>query len=280
VIEMIHIRNPLLLLVVALLLGACGQTVSTVTESASVGREAPPSAPLSPDTDNLALAPGQSLPSDTECAGRVTDSGTEVRPGNTPFNQTRGRQQQLPGLWSRVTGNFTGTTDEIIQWAACKWGIDADVVRAQAVQESSWRMTFLGDFTDDSQWCAPGHALGGDGKPGCPQSVGIFQVKYRYYSDGFPMAANSTAYNLDYALATWRVCFEGQETWLADHPPGSGYKAGDMWGCIGRWYAGDWRSAMALDYIRRVQENYSGRAWESDWFLADIHPTIGPNSVG
>jgi hypothetical protein len=277
---MIHIRNPLLLLVGALLLGACGQTNSGATPSTSVVREAPPIAPLSPDTGNLALPPGQSLPSDDECAGRVVASGTEVRPGNTPFNQTRGLEQQLPGLMSRVTGNFTGTTDEIIQWAACKWGIDADVVRAQAVQESSWRMTFLGDFTDDSQWCAPGHVPGGDGKPGCPQSVGILQVKYRYNTGAFPMAAESTAYNLDYALAAWRICFEGQDTWLADHPPGSGYTAGDMWGCLGRWYTGDWRSDMALEYIDRVQVQYRGRAWHSGWFLADIHPTIGEKSVG
>jgi autotransporter family porin len=36
----------------------------------------------------------------------------------------------------RVTGNFTGTTDEIIQWAAHKWGIDEDVVRSVATAES------------------------------------------------------------------------------------------------------------------------------------------------
>jgi hypothetical protein len=45
-----------------------------------------------------------------------------------------------PKAWPiRVTavppakGDDEGTTDEIIQWAACKWGIDTDVVRAQAV---------------------------------------------------------------------------------------------------------------------------------------------------
>ena len=29
---------------------------------------------------------------------------------------------------NQVTGNYTGTTDEILQWVACKWGIDEDVV--------------------------------------------------------------------------------------------------------------------------------------------------------
>ena len=265
---MIRIRIALLALVGALVAGACGQTVSDAAPSTSVVREAPPGAPLSPDTGNLALPPGEILPSDAECANRVVTSGTEVRPSNAPFNQTRGRQQQLPSLKSRVSGNFTGTTDEIIQWAACKWGIDADVVRAQAVQESTWRMTTLGDFTGNSQWCAPGHVPDGDGKPGCPQSVGILQVKYRYNTDAFPMAAESTAYNLDWALAVWRMCFEGQTTWLANQPPGSGYEAGDMWGCLGSWFAGEWHSDMAQGYIHKVQEHYRGRAWQADWFLA------------
>jgi autotransporter family porin len=128
-------------------------------------------------------------------------------------------------------------------------------------------MSAVSDFTEDSQWCAPGHVPGGDGKPGCPQSVGILSVKYRYHGVAFPEAAESTAYNLDYSLAVWRSCFEGQETWLADQPPGSGYRKGDMWGCLGRWYAGDWRSDQALGYIDRVQEAYRTHRWESAWFL-------------
>jgi autotransporter family porin len=37
-----------------------------------------------------------------------------------------------------VTGHFTGTTDEILQWGAYKWGFDPDLVRANAVDESRW----------------------------------------------------------------------------------------------------------------------------------------------
>jgi len=38
-----------------------------------------------------------------------------------------------------VDGQYTGTTDMIFRWAACKWGIDEDVVRAQATNEHwSW----------------------------------------------------------------------------------------------------------------------------------------------
>ena len=125
----------------------------------------------------------------------------------------------------------------------------------------------LGDFTSDERWCAPGHTLGGDGRPGCPESVGIMGVKYQYHGVAFPEAAESTAYNLDYTLAVVCSCFDGQESWLADNPVNSGYRAGDLWGCLGRWYEGDWRSASANGYIGRVQAAMNSEVWKSDWFV-------------
>ena len=75
------------------------------------------------------------LPSESTCAARVVRTA-ENRPGNTTFNNTRGSSPNNEN--SRVTGNFVGTTDEIIQWAACKWGLSADWARAQATIESNW----------------------------------------------------------------------------------------------------------------------------------------------
>jgi len=76
------------------------------------------------------IPPGGALPSDAECAARVTPSA-ENRPENVTFNNTRGdsAHNEIP----RVNGNFVGTTDEIIQWAACKHGLDINLARAQAV---------------------------------------------------------------------------------------------------------------------------------------------------
>ena len=100
------------------------------------------------------LAPGSSLPSGDDCAGRVRRTGWEPRPENADANSTAGfsgvRIDGASGAFNaryawRIDGNFTGTTDEIIQWAACKWGFDEDTVRAQAVQESYWRQDGLGD---------------------------------------------------------------------------------------------------------------------------------------
>jgi hypothetical protein len=32
------------------------------------------------------------------------------------------------------------------------------------------------------------------------------------------------------------------------------YRAGDIWGCIGRWYSGQWYSQDALNYIERIKK--------------------------
>jgi hypothetical protein len=40
-------------------------------------------------------------------------------------------------LLARVDGRFTGTTDGVFQWAACKWGVPDNLVRADAVIEST-----------------------------------------------------------------------------------------------------------------------------------------------
>lgn len=230
--------------------------------------------PLSPPSASAGatLPPGAALPDDATCAGRVVRS-EEIRPTNSRPNQTPGGGKGLSGpFMDRLSGDFVGTTDEILQWVSCKWGIDADIIRAQAAQESSWFMSAAGDFTTETQWCAPGHPPGADGRPGCAQSVGMMGVKFRYHGDAFPEAGQSTAYNLDYTVATWRACFEGSETWLASNPPDSGYRAGDIWGCLGRWFAGDWRSGEALGYIGRVQAAYRNRVWETPWFAALTTP--------
>jgi hypothetical protein len=205
------------------------------------------------------LPPGSQLPSDAACAARVRQSAWEPRPDNSAANHTNVYAQgyritnndelKSYGYENRVTGNFTGTTDEIIQWAACKWGFDEDAVRAQAVQESYWHQSELGDCRGAT--VPQTH--------GC-QSVGILQVKGAdlppTHPGTWPYAYESTAFNLDYTLAIRRGCFEGKATWL-----GNGYRAGDMWGCIGRWYSGAWYDAGAQEYINQVKNHLANKDW-------------------
>ncbi len=209
------------------------------------------------------LAPGSRLPSGAECSERVR-SAPETRPGNARFNQTRGSDSH--DEFARVDGNFTGTTDEILQWVACKWGIDENIVRAQAVIESWWDMNTGGDRTGDQSACHPDlRRPSGD----CPESIGLLQVRYLYHGDAFEdsNAIRSTAYNADYTYAVWRECFEGRLDWLNDVERGRDYRGGDADGCLGVWFSGRWYTEPAVDYITRLNEIKANRTWESSDFL-------------
>jgi autotransporter family porin len=218
------------------------------------------------------LPPGATLPSGGQCARWVRARPiTENKGVNRAANQATG-QHVAPGFLAgdgpqagqlivpRISGNFTGTTAEILRWAACKWGIDQDIVFAQAAVESWWRQTTLGDW--ESSGCPPGHGPGVDGKPGlCPQSWGILQNRYPYEQSSWPGIADSTAMNADTAYAIWRSCYDGYETWLNTVPHAGTYRSGDAWGCVGRWFAGRWHTAPAQQYIRFVKKYLRERIW-------------------
>jgi len=218
------------------------------------------------------LPPGAALPSGAQCARWVRARPiAESKRMNRAYNQAMG-QPVGPGFLAgdapqadqliapRINGGFTGATGEILRWAACKWGIDQDIVFAQAAVESWWRQTTLGDW--ESSGCPPGHGPGVDGKPGlCPQSWGILQNRYPYEKGSWPGIATSTAMNADTAYAIWRSCFDGYEAWLNTVEHVGTYQAGDAWGCVGRWFAGRWRTAPARQYIGTVKQYLHERIW-------------------
>lgn len=209
------------------------------------------------------LPVGASLPSGAACAAQVK-ARPEVRAGNATFNATRGSGTN--DRYPRVDGNFTGTTDEIIQWAACKWGIDEDWARAQSVKESYWDMTVGGDLTSDQNRCHP-DVRTSSGQ--CPESMGLLQVRYQAHSEAFENsnAIRSTAYNADYTYAVWRACYDGELTWLNDVERGRHYSAGDLEGCLGVWFSGRWYVPRAETYIADVRNIKDSRTWESANFL-------------
>jgi hypothetical protein len=234
-------------------------TQATTTTQPTTTTTAAPTTTRPPTTGHFAtLPPGATLPSDATCAAQVRPM-PERRPINNTANHTRGAA--VNGL-ARVTGDFTGTTDEIIEWVACKWGIDEDIVRAQIAQESWWHQDAKGDFTSDQNACYPTFRTG-SGQ--CPESIGLGQVRYQYHTLAFTngYAVVSSAFNLDYTYSAWRGCYEGQLTWLNTVERGATYAAGDVWGCLGTWFAGRWYTAPAQTYIAAVKNNLSTRVWES-----------------
>jgi|SRR5271165_2062798 len=222
------------------------------------------------------LPPGAKLPSGARCATWVRTRPLRENKGvNRPFNRVTG-QKISPHFFTgepkankyigrRVNGDFTGTTAEILRWAACKWGINQNIVFAQAAVESWWRQTTKGDW--ETSGCPPGHGPGVDGRPGlCPQSWGILQNRYPYETSSWPGIARSTAMNADLAYAIWRACYDGYVTWLNTVPHVGKYHAGDAWGCVGRWFAGRWHTPPAQQYIAQVKRYMRERIWTKKYF--------------
>jgi hypothetical protein len=224
-------------------------------------------------------APGTSLPTGEQCAtwvraqpyrenkgaNRSANNTKGHRIGSTFFSGGDARANRL--IAPRVDGGFTGTTGQILRWAACKWGIDEELVFAQAAIESWWRQDTLGDWTTDASRCAPGRGLGADGKAGqCPESFGILQNRYPYEQTAWPGIATSTAMNADLSYAIWRSCFEGYETWLNTVERGQQYAAGDAWGCFGRWFSGRWHTSAGDGYVQRVRDYLNQKIWTTPNF--------------
>lgn len=215
------------------------------------------------DYERLAVPPGSSLPSGAECASTIDRSGWEPVPENDAANHhvprglevgprsdytAEANERVLP----RIDGEFTGTTDEIIAWGACKWGFDADLVRAQAFVESSWDQSTEGDPSNNPEACVPGEY------PPCPTSFGLLQIKHVFHAGSYPASLESTAFNVDYALGMIRACYEG---WIAYLP--NDYGPGDLEGCLGHHYSGRWRDNAGMTYAADVLDIYRNEAWQS-----------------
>ncbi len=251
--------------------GACVSITAATCGMITSARAAPAPAAAAPAFFGT-LPPGAKLPSGAQCARWVRARPIKENKGmNAPFNRRTGEHVAADFLASdspqadktlvpRINGDFTGTTAEILRWAACKWGINQNIVFAQAAVESWWRQTTKGDW--ETSGCPPGHGPGVDGRPGlCPQSWGILQNRYPYETSSWPGIERSTAMNADVAYAIWRSCYDGYETWLNTVTHVGTYRAGDVWGCIGRWYAGRWHTAPAEQYIAAVQRYLREHIW-------------------
>lgn len=268
--------------------------------------------PASGYFETLPAGSWNTLPDDTACAGRVHDSPWEPRRENAAPNRRipdvaavheslarrpRANQQTYDQRWdrwllARVSGQHTGTTDENIQWAACKWGLSDNLMRAVAMTESTWYQYLVdtsgkcveqrgcGDRfpapTDASATYCEGIARFGydyqrDYGPAlCPKTfsiVGVMSWQDPAWTEmagnqngTFPFNRDSTAFALDYYGAFIRGCMEGWMWWLTG-TPSEAQPRDLMWGCVGTWFAGAWMTQGAKDYIKRVQKAIDDRTW-------------------
>ncbi|HLW94971.1 MAG TPA: hypothetical protein VKS25_06320 [Solirubrobacteraceae bacterium] len=226
--------------------------------------------------------------SDAQAASDVTPEA-ENRPANTPENDDMPSAAALQAFYSArnnngqtvvqanpydadVTGHYTGTTDQIIQWAAWKWGIPADWLRAEYVQESRWNMSQLGDEasvtpTEYQEYPAASRVPGTDQ---VYQSMGISQIKWT--PDGSvgagtePLRWQSTAFNVDYQAAQIRFYFDNPDS-LRSAWGDSTYAPGNAWDSLGGWFSPyPWLNAGQLAYVVEVQAHLAARSWAQPGF--------------
>ncbi|HSW48432.1 MAG TPA: Ig-like domain-containing protein [Candidatus Saccharimonadales bacterium] len=210
-----------------------------------------------------------------------------------------------------ITGNSTlqnPSSDDLIQWAAHKWGIPEDWLRAQYVHESNWNQFGMGDLADlslekdystttsgvtasattvsnwytsepiQSKMSAPAFA-----NPPYPQvyeSLGITQLKWRPNRTGAsgtePIRWKSTAFNIDYQASAVRFYFDdpgGKRTSWGD----TSYVRCQDWNSIGAWFSPyPWGNSPQQSYISSVQTILNNRTWETPTF---INQTVAYPSV-
>lgn len=223
-----------------------------------------------------------SLPGDEKAGDEVHHSSWEPVYDNNLYNYTipssltlrpeSSSSHAYDPLWNRyilgrITGDYSGTTDEIFQWAAVKWGIPDNLLRTIAYMESGWRQSNFGDFINKRSECPPGY----QSLP-CPVTFGIVGVKSTSWQGIFPWNRDSTAAAVDVVGGWLRGCYEGWVWWLRAHGNRSHgvYHSGDIWGCVGAWASGNWHDGSAGN--PRSGQGYISRAKHWDKVKPWLHP--------
>jgi hypothetical protein len=250
----------------------------------------PTTPPVQPDTSELgapwaaAGSDGLYVPlTDAAAAAEVVPSA-ESRPPNSGPNSYVPTAAQLQAFrtavdaWGRttvranpynayVTGDFTGTTDEIIQWAAAKWGIPVDWLRGEYMEESHWCQNMLGDLTTVSpqvysEYPPQARVPNTDE---VYESMGITQVKW--IPDGTvgagtePLRWESTAFNVDYQAAYLRFSYDNPNNARGIYGD-STYQQDETWNSLGSWFNPyPWANSGQLQYVSDVQHQLEYHTW-------------------
>lgn len=219
------------------------------------------------------LAPASSMGTyprpDAYCAARVRQypervaanamANTTIPPMGTDFhwgpwvNQT----PEMAYNFSKVDGNFSGSTDEILEWAACKWGMDQNIAKAEAMAESSWYQSTVGDNGD---------------------SYGILQVRAAPDGSsasanngwgGYPWTQKSTALDADAQMAYLRAVYDGQ-SYMGNGGNGSPALKGDIWNAVSTWQSGS--DTGPDSYTQEIQGDLASQAWRRSYPLHSAMP--------
>lgn len=275
-------RRPAAIAVAALLVALGAAASIGLWHGLRAGRHARVLAPVS--YPQLLWAPPGTPPLSDAAAAALVTPRPELRPGNAAANAYVPSEAQLHAYYdapdaqgrtraqfSPLLGHVTGrpglahpTTDDLVQWAAHKWGIPEELLSAQVQLESGTRMDWLGDLAAVSpvvyaQYPSRARVPGGRY---VYESMGMAQIKW--VPDGTvgagtePLRWQSTAFDLDVLGATLRYYYDGDCGWC-----GAGYTAGQGWGSVGAWYSPTpWGNHGAKRYVGSVKRVLRNREWE------------------
>lgn len=283
-----------------------GETVFAATQpvSASYGNEASPQtawAACNANADNTSPSTFSPL-SDASAASLVTHE-PENRPSNVAandyvptsaqlqtFQSALDQYNQTPSQANAYMANVDGldglanpSTDDLIQWAAHKWGIPEDWLRAEYALESRWNQAALGDHITETaaQYAEnPIQARVYGTTSDVFRSLGITQegwIPGQLGAGTEPLRWDSTAFNIDYQAATVRFYYDnpqGGRTVWGD----SSYVPCQQWNSIGGWYNPyPWNNSGQQNYVSTVQSYLSQQFWTSSDFNITTAPTAPGN---
>jgi len=176
------------------------------------------------------------------------------------------------------------STDDLIQWAAHKWGIPEDWLRAEYVVESYWDGFHLGDETAVSAGWYQRYPVQAriPGTDTVYESMGITQVKWiadnSVGAGTEPLRWQSTAFNIDYQAAMIRFYYDNPQGARASWSDTS-YVPCQAWSSIGGWFQPyPWGNAGQAQYVAKVQQALDAHEWLTQSFV-DWSPSSFPPGV-
>jgi len=258
------------------------------------------------------LTPGATLPSDSTCQAEVDASPIGE---NAPWNQNDGtgyNSNNMQGRWitpsyfynsfpnsnafgsasffSAVNGDYTfnqyRSTDMILRWAACKWGVDENWVRAETDQESTWHQDCNqmhgGSFCNEAGDCNNFDQCG-SGTPTPPYCSGTADAPNISFNDGLKT----------YPVTDGSENFVGPNAFNGPHSTDGRTCSGvwDSWGIIqsksryAEWYtwpmialSTSWGSDYRWAKFRACMNGWPRTAGSTDYTNAVSRARTSPNS--
>ena len=120
---------------------------------------------------------------------------------------------------------------------------------------------FRGTTDEIIQWAAHKHGIAED----VVRAVAVKESWWRMSTVG----DDGDSFGLMQVRRPYHCCpflARGRETWLNTVERGEDYRAGDLWGSVGAWFSGRWRTRPPLDYVHDVRRIRRERTWRRRLF--------------